>query len=67
MSNPYVREDRALNAWIVFPSEQLRRAYVQASAAILTDGIATADKRANRLRLLIRALGGIQTAIEPKD
>lgn len=66
MTKPYVREDRALKTWIAFPSEQLRRAYVLASAAILTDDV-LADERANRLRLLIRALGGEQTAVEPKE
>lgn len=66
MPKPSVREDRALKTWIAFPSEQLRRAYVQASAAIV--GAATSDeRRAHRLTLLIRALGGEQTDVEPKD
>jgi hypothetical protein len=65
MSKPYVREDRALSTWITFPSEQLRRAYVQASAAILS---ATPDdaQRVRRLRALIAACGGKEQAAEPK-
>lgn len=66
MSKPYVREDRALKTWVVFPSEQLRRAYVQASAAIV-GAVESEEWRARRLILLIRALGGEQTDVEPKD
>lgn len=62
----YVREDRALKTWITFPSEQLRRAYVQASAAIVGEVKGDAA-RALRLRLLISALGGTEKAEEPKD
>lgn len=66
MPKPCVREDRALHAWITFPSEQLRRAYVQASAAIVSDA-KTDERRAHRLALLIRALGGEQADVEPKE
>ncbi len=66
MPKPYVREDRALKTWIVFPSEQLRRAYVQASAAIV-GAVTSEERRVHRLNLLIRALGGEQTDAEPKD
>lgn len=66
MTKPTVREDRALKAWIVFPSEQLRRAYVQASAAIVGDTKTDAG-RIRRLRLLIQALGGDEAEAEPKD
>jgi hypothetical protein len=66
MSKPSVRENRALHTWIAFPSEQLRRAYVQASAAII--GATTHEpSQQRRLRLLIRALGGDQTIEEPND
>lgn len=67
MPKPYVREDRVLHVWIAFPSDYLRRAYVLASTAILVDGVHPLAERTNRLRLLIRALGGEQTAVEPKE
>lgn len=61
----YVREDRALKTWIVFPSEQARRAYVQASVVVV--GLAKTDAaRMMRLRLLIQALGGEEKVEEPK-
>lgn len=66
MPRPYVREDRALKTWITFPSEQLRRAYVLSSAAIVATVTGEA-RRDQRLTLLIRALGGEQTDVEPKD
>lgn len=64
---PYVREDRVLHVWIVFPSEQLRRAYVQASVAIVGYATNTDAGQARRLRLLIQALGGDEMEAEPKD
>lgn len=61
---PYVRDDD-LSTWIVFPSEQARRAYVQAAGAVRTLA-GDADGRRWRLRMLVRALNGELRKEEPQ-
>lgn len=63
MTKPYVCDD-ILKSWIVFPSEQARRAYVQAVPAVKALTIVEAE-RIRRLQLLVEALSGELTAEEP--
>lgn len=61
----YVRDD-TLDTWLVFPSEQARRAYVQAATAVRNlTGVDAA--RQQRLRLLVQALGGDETTEGPGE
>lgn len=63
MNTPYIRDD-TLNAWIVFPSEQLRRAYVQA-ASIIRASHRKQEDRAQRLAWLCQACDGVRQEQEP--
>lgn len=64
MSKPYIH-DGDLRNWITFPSEQIRRAYVQAAVAVKALATDAAD-RARRLRQIAEALDGVESSEEPK-
>lgn len=63
MDKPYARDD-TLKSWIVFPNEQLRRAYVQ-TASVVRGSVQNAQERERRLGLLVTVCGGELKDEEP--